>query len=501
MELTTRKFEISGAVQNYLVLHPHTAELLELKPNDLVLIEESSQGFQILTANRIEQDCAGMSLAMMNSINAKPGTTIKFNQSGFEGVSRIVRKKMDKIDLTKAQIKLVMNAIDNGLMSNNLISAFGTAVAINGLSNSETSYIAEAILSHSKKLTHKKKRIVVDKHSIGGITGNRITPILVPIIAAAGLYIPKISTRAITSAAGTSDVLEVVCPVDLTLEEAREILEKTRGFMVNGYKMGLGQTADKFLNVVKEIKIDPPEMMIASILAKKKAVGSRHVLIDLPTGKNAKLADKNEARKLYYQFSVIGEKLGLNIESVISPGDQPIGTMIGPTLEMKEVLQILQQKGGSHSLRRKALTMAGIIFEMAGKVEKDKGYDLAKQILVSEKALHKFWEIAIAQGAPERVKYTDIPTASYTHTIHSVGGDKVFSASSFNIGLMARTAGAPKEKTAGIILHVDRGSIVNEGDPLLSIYSASESKIDETLELIQTAPPFTMEHSILEHIK
>ena len=282
MELIARKFEIAGAVQNYLVIHPLTAELLELRPNDLVLMDEGAQGFQILTANSIVQDCAGMSLAMMSAIKIKSGTKIKFTQSGSEGVSKIVRKKIQNVELTKVQMKLIMNAIDNGLMSNSLISAFGTSIAINGLSNSETSYVAEAILDHSRKLHHSKKRIVVDKHSIGGITGNRITPIIVPIISASGLYIPKISTRAITSPAGTSDVLETVCPVDLTLEEAREVLEKTGGFMVNGFKMGLGQTADKFLNVIREIKIDPQEMMIASILAKKKAAGSHHVLLDLP---------------------------------------------------------------------------------------------------------------------------------------------------------------------------------------------------------------------------
>ena len=499
MKLTVKPYAMSGSVNNYMVIHPSTATKMDLDPGSLIQIEKEHQGFQIITSNFIEQDLGGISPDIMDQLNIQAGSQIEFKPTGVEGVTRIIRKKMKKENLEKEEIRIFMESIEHGLLTDGHIGAFGTAVEINGMSSDETTYVAEAILEFSKKLQHEKGP-VVDKHSIGGIAGNRITPLMIPIIAAAGLVIPKVSTRAITSPAGTADALEVVMPVELTLGEAQEAIAKTGACMVDGLRIGLGSTADKFLRVVKQIKIDPPEMMIASILSKKKAAGSQYVLIDLPTGPGSKLPTREDARKLAFRFATIGNKLGLKIESVISPGDQPIGTMIGPSLEITEALQILQQDGGAHSLRRKALSLAGLIFEMSGKTERGTGYDLAKSILNSGKAFEKFKDIASAQGATEEISWKNIPEANYKHTITSEGGDKVYAVNSFNIGLMARAAGAPGDQLAGVKLHVDRGTVVKEGDPLITIHANTENKIDEAIGIMRTARPLVMERAILEHI-
>jgi len=501
MKLTVKPYAMSGSVNNYMVIHPSTATQLDLDPGSLVQIEQKHQGFQIITSNFIEQDVAGISPEIIENLNLEVGANLHFKPTGVEGVTRIIRKKMKKNSLEKEEVRIFMEAIERGLLTDGHIGAFGTAVEINGMSSDETTYVAESILEFSKKLVHDSSTKVVDKHSIGGIAGNRITPLMIPIIAAANLTIPKVSTRAITSPAGTADALEVVMPVELTLSEAQEVIAKTGACMVDGLRIGLGSTADKFLRVVKQIKIDPQEMMIASILAKKKAAGSQHVLIDLPTGPGSKLPTREDARKLAFRFASIGNKLGLKIESVISPGDQPIGTMIGPSLEITEALQILQQDGGAHSLRRKALSLSGLILEMAGKTERGNGYDLAKSILNSGKSYEKFKEIAVAQGSTmDNISWKEVPEASYTHTIKSEGGDKVYAVNSFNIGLMARAAGAPSDHLAGVVLHVDRGAVVEEGDPLITIHASSENKIDQAIGIMRTAQPLVMERAILEHI-
>ncbi len=500
MKFEIQLMDITGGSPNYLITNPITLDEIEMNEGTLVKLKSKNQGFRLMSSSSIPKGKAVISPTIANDLGIKEGDTVEVEEIGLEHFSKIVRKKMAKKALEPYEIKEFMAAIDYGYVADPHIATFGTAVEINGMSIEETTTVAEAILEHSNKLKLKREPIV-DKHSIGGIAGNRITPIMVPIIAAAGLTIPKVSTRAITSPAGTSDALETIMRVELTLEEVTEVIEKTNGCMVDGMKIGLGDVADKFLRVVKQVKIDPREMMIASILSKKKAAGSQYVLIDLPTGKGSKLPNREDARKLAYQFASIGNNLDLQIEAVISPGDTPIGTMIGPSLEMKEAMMILEGKNGALNLRRKALSLAGIIFEMVNRAEPGTGMDMASEILDSGKALKKFREIVEAQGGDPEVSSDSIPNSDYSYTVFSESDDKIYALDSFNIGLIARAAGAPKDKYAGVVIHKSRGEIVHKGEPILTIHAHSESKITDALNMLHTSPPFTMEKMVLEHLK
>jgi AMP phosphorylase len=500
LQLIIKNYEMNVFFTNYVVIHPSTALHLDLSPGTLIKLVEKDHGFQIITSTYIDQDCAGISNSLLDQLELNIGEKVTFQPIGIEGVSRIIKKKMYNQSLSREDISVFMSALSKNLLTDGHIGAFGTALEINGMNMDEVSFVAEAILENSKKLTHKTSP-VVDKHSIGGIAGNRITPIMVPIIAAAGLTIPKISTRAITSPSGTIDALDVVMPVELTIDEVNDTVRRTMACMVDGLKIGLGDVADKFLKVVKQVKIDPREMMIASILAKKKAAGSQYVLIDLPTGPGSKLPTRVDARKLAYDFSNVGNKMEIKVESVVSPGDKPIGKKIGPVLEITEVLQILKQTGGAYDLRRKALSLSGLIFENMGKAARGQGYELAKEYLKSGKAYQKFCDISVAQGGPESFDLNDLPKAPYAYTIKSEGSDKVYGIDSLNIGIMAQIAGAPNDRVAGVELHIDRGDIISIGDPLITIYANSESKIDEAIAVMHTASPFSMEKSVLEYIK
>ena len=314
------------------------------------------------------------------------------------------------------------------------------------------------------------------------------------------MKIPKVSTRAITSPAGTVDALEVVTNPNLDFDEAVEIVNKTNGCMVNGATVGLGDTADKFLSSVKQIKVDPREMMIASILAKKKAAGADFVIIDLPTGKGSKLESRDDARRLAYDFSAIGNKIDLKVECIISPGDKPIGTMIGPSLEMTEVLNTLEGNAADLLLKRKALSIAGLILENKGFADRGQGERIAEDILDSGKAYSKFKEIVEAQGGDSIISSKTIPKAPYNYAITADRDDIVYSLDSYNIGMMARAAGAPNDKMAGIVLHVDRGDAIKKGDKILEIHSHSEGKIDEAIAMMKTEAPIILEKSVLEHI-
>ncbi len=489
-----------GGSPNYLITNPNTLKKLEVEEGTLLKMVGKNQGFRLMSSSSVVEGFAQISPTIAEELGIANGQTIELEEMGLETYTKIVRKKMANKPLSDKEIKSFMAAIDYGYVADPHIATFGTAVEINGMSTEETTSVAEAILQYSNKLKLKKEPIV-DKHSIGGIAGNRITPIMVPIIAAAGLTIPKVSTRAITSPAGTSDALETVMPVELTLPEVTEVIETTNACMVDGLKIGLGDVADKFLRVVKQVKIDPKEMMIASILSKKKAAGSQYVLIDLPTGKGSKLPTRADARKLAYQFASLGNNLGLQIESVISPGDTPIGTMIGPALEMTEALMILEGKNGALNLRRKALSLAGLVFEMVNRAQPGTGIELASNILSSGKALEKFKQIVEAQGGDPSITSSDIPVADYQYTLKSESNDKIYSLDSFNIGLIARAAGAPNDKLAGVIIHKVRGETVHKGEPIITIHASSESKLTEAINMLHTSPPFTMEKMVLEHIK
>ncbi len=493
------KHEIQGVPSNYIILHPTTAESMELSPGTLIRSTDGNMGFRLLTSSSVEQGIGGLSAEKMKENKLTDGQEIDVIPAGVEGVTRIIRRKIRKRTLTDQEIDTFMNALHTGLLTNSHVAAFGTAVEINGMQEKEIVCAAEAILRYSDKWEFRGRK-VVDKHSIGGIAGNRITPIIVPILAAMDLVIPKVSTRAITSPAGTVDALEVVTNPNLTGEEAIEVVESTNGCMVNGETVKLGDVADKFLSSVKQVKVDPREMMIASILAKKKAAGAEFVVIDLPTGKGSKLPSREDARRLAYDFSGVGNKIGLKVECIVSPGDKPIGNMIGPSLEMVEVLNVLEGNRGHLSLERKALSMAGLILEGMGYADRGMGHDVAEQVLDSGKAHKKFIEIIEAQGGDPKVTSDSIPRAPYSHTITAERGDIVYSIDSYNVGMMARAAGAPSDKMAGVVLHVDRGDELKKGDPILEIHSHSEGKLDEAIALMQTAAPIILEKSVLEHI-
>ncbi|MCG3219163.1 MAG: thymidine phosphorylase, partial [Candidatus Heimdallarchaeota archaeon] len=455
----------------------------------------------VVTSDVMEPETVGISSKMMGRAGLSHNAIVEIVETSGNRLVPIIHKKMDNEILSKSEIREIITAVDQGLISEIQIAALATSIEIRGLTLKETVDFASMVAENSQRLELSGKT-VVDKHSIGGIAGNRITPIMIPIIAAAGLTIPKVSTRAITSPAGTIDVLETVMPVDLTIEEATSVVDTTGGCIINGEAVGLGRTMDKIIQVLKPLKIDPQALMVASILAKKKAAGSQYVMIDLPTGKGAKLPRSTDARELAHNFSTVGHQLGLKVESVISPGDKPIGSYIGPTLEMYDAMLILEQEGGSPDLRRKSLALAGIIFEMANRCERGTGYALAEQILEEGKALAKFREIVEAQGGDPAITATDLPVANYSEVVSFQGDeDVVYNVSSSAIGSIARTAGAPMDKTAGIIIHASRGSYIHRGDPLFEIRASSSSKLAEALHLSEMLHPITLEKMILEHIK
>jgi thymidine phosphorylase len=317
--------------------------------------------------------------------------------------------------------------------------------------------------------------IVVDKHCIGGIPGNRTSMVVVPIVAAHGLTIPKTSSRAITSPAGTADTMEVLARVDVSVDEMKEVVAACRGCLVWGGHVNLSPADDILISVERPLCLDTREQMVASIISKKLAAGSTHLLIDLPVGPTAKLANASEAMRLRKLFEFVGDQFGIAVEVITTDGRQPIGNGIGPVLEASDVMAVLTNGPDAPAdLREKSLRLAAHLLEYDPQLRGGAGYARARELLDSGAALKKMQEIIDAQG-PSKCR-NDI--GKLTFDVRAADDGAISEIDCLQLNRLARTAGAPIDKGAGIKLFCKIGDRVEKGQPLYRIHAYDQSELD-----------------------
>jgi len=265
-----------------------------------------------------------------------------------------------------------------------------------------------------------------------------------------------------------------------------------------GGAVNLAAADDKLIKIRHPLNLDPRGVLLASILAKKKAVGATHVLIDIPMGKGSKVQTKMDADSLAADFMDLGSRLGMEIECIITPGYDPVGCAIGPALEAREVMKILQGEKVSSELREKSLVMAGIMLEMVGKAARGNGRTMASRLLGSGDALKKMREIIGEQGGDPKIRANDIAIGSKTLDFDAKDNGRIHFINNKSISAIARAAGAPADKGAGIYLHVDKGDKIKHGQKLFTIYAESERKLTLAHEMAENMYPFEMDKIILE---
>ncbi|MDD4983999.1 MAG: AMP phosphorylase [Candidatus ainarchaeum sp.] len=428
---------------------------------------------------------------------------IKPSKELYVGISKhldsvtYIKKKLQNQKLTYDEIKCIVDDINNNYLSQIEMASFMTAVYINGFDLDESYSMADSILKSGNIIDFNKPNIV-DKHCIGGING-RATMLVVPIIAAAGLTMPKTSSRAITSAAGTADSMEVLANVNLSFEDMKRILDKTNGFIAWGGALDIAPVDDKIIKIEYPLSLDPHGQVIASVLAKKASVGAKKVIIDLPVGPELKVKTIDEARKLAEGFVIVGRKLGMEVKSLITNGSVPSGPAFGCALEAKQVLEILEGKVHDN-LAEKACELAGILLEMGGKAKEGEGLKKAKQILNSGQALKKMKEIIAAQGeicsSSEKVPISDKFIDVYAETSGYVSDMSIK-----GLNQIARFAGAPSDKLAGVLLHVRPHSDINRGDKLYTIYGTNLDKLQFAYAYAKKIKPIHFENIILSRVE
>jgi thymidine phosphorylase len=394
---------------------------------------------------------------------------------------RHVRSKIYGKKLNQRAFNEIIHDIVDEKYSNVFLSSFVTACSGNNMSIDETCFLTRAMIDAGNKLDWGMD-IVADKHCVGGLPGNRTTMIVVPIIAALGIPIPKTSSRAITSPAGTADAMEVLTNVTLSLDEMRKIVHKENGCIAWGGSMKLSPADDIIIRVEKALDIDSEAQMIASILSKKAAAGSTHCVIDIPVGPTAKVRDMEAAISLSSRLKEVAAFIGLNIESIFSNGLQPVGFGIGPALEARDVLAVLQNHTNApDDLKKQAIKVATKIIQMVMKTNEAEAERLATYKIESGKAFDKLIAICEAQGRfkePQLAKYGKTIEAEFTGVVSEIDNRR--------IARVAKLAGAPDSKEAGIDLFIHLQQEVQKGQPLFTIYANSKGELEYAYEYYQS---------------
>lgn len=459
----------------------------------------SAAAFVDTTTSLIPQGVIGIYRICNDRICVMDGSDVEVREAGRPLSLDYISKKMNGERLSKEETLAIIKDVVNDDLSPGELTAYITASYINSLDMDEVEHLTRAMVETGERLTFHSHPIV-DKHSIGGVPGNKITFLVVPIIAAAGLKIPKTSSRAITGAGGTADLMEVLAPVEFSAEEVEQMTLKTGACIVWGGATNIAPADDRIIIQEYPFKIDARGQMLASIMAKKFAVGADLAVIDIPVGANAKVTDIHEGRKLAREFIEIGERLDIRVECAITYGGSPVGYAIGPNLEVAEALRVLEGSEGPHSLIQKSIAIAGIALEMSGKAAVGQGAELATQLLRSGKALEKFRQIIDVQGGDANVKSDDITPGKFEFVVKSPAHGYVIDFNNRSLISLARAAGAPHDRGAGVLLHSKKGDQVKRGEPLFTIYAERNWRLQKAIEEGRRLFPVVVEGMLLDRV-
>lgn len=496
---TVKRFDIDlGKYQ--VVLHDKDAEELGVHSQDRVKVGKNGDMVTAIvdtTDTAVEPGTAGVFVELQTRLDLQDGDQLKVLPADKPASIHHIRKKMRGGELTTEEIDQLVHDIVDGDISDIELSAWVTALEIRDMHMREVVDLTKSMVKYGETIDFEGQT-VFDKHSIGGVPGNKITLLVVPIVAAAGLLIPKTSSRAVTGAAGTSDIMEAFCPVTLTGEEIKRITLETGGVMAWGGGVNLAPADDIIIRVEHPLGLDPHAQLLASVMAKKKAVSAQHCVIDLPTGEGTKLPNPDAARKLARDFIELGDALGMRVECALTYGGQPVGKTVGPCLEGNEALLALRGDPlAPGSLIEKSTVIAGMLLEMGGAASRGRGKRRAEEILASGEAHEKFWQIVKAQGGKE-VKQLEV--GKHSASVFALESGYVTGIGNKTLVNLARLAGAPKDHGAGVVVHKKSGDKVEAEEPLVTLHAESEFKLKTALLHAKKFPPVRISGMLLQRI-
>ncbi len=422
----------------------------------------------------------GLSDMAWESLGVMEGAAITVAHAPPIGSLPDLRRRIYGHRLDASAFRGIINDIVSRRYTDVHLSAFVTACSTLPLDKQEMVYLTQAMIGAGDQLDWPSK-IVVDKHSVGGLPGNRTTPIVVAIMASEGLVMPKTSSRAITSPAGTADTMEVLTPVDLDLPKIRSVVQQENGCFVWGGSVRLSPADDIIIGVERVLDVDAVGQLVASVLSKKLAAGSTHLVIDMPVGATAKVRTTEAAQELAAALVGVAAQFDLKVRVVTGSGDQPIGRGIGPALEARDILAVLQNQNGPDDLLNRSCELAGALLELAGRCAEGEGIRVAREAVESGRAWQKFRAICEAQGG-----LRNVPVAPQRHDIVATACGSLGAIDNRKLATLAKLAGAPLAKSAGLDLHVRLGDVIEAGMPLCTVHAESLGELDYALAFAAT---------------
>ncbi len=407
-----------------------------------------------------------------------------------------IKKKLVGKQLSYNEIFAIMDEIANQRLGPVLTTYFAAAGFKEGFNDEELYHLTRAMVDTGPKL--HLAGIVADKHSTGGVAGTRTTMILVPIIAAAGFQIPKTSSRAITSPSGTADTMEVVAPVTFTPRRIEQLVKKAGGCIVWGGHLGLAPADDMLIQVEQPLAFESFDKIIVSIMAKKVASGATHLVLDIPVGPTMKIQHFKDAEVITKKFSLLAKKFNIKLVFDVNEQRQSAGRGVGPVLEARDVFQVLEQVPERPlALENKALRLASkllsICFADTPAKKKLDAEEVARDMLVSGKALAKMREIIKVQGGDAEVVSAKLLPGSNKHEHKAARKGRVVAIHNRQITVICRILGCPTDKRAGMYLNRKLEEAVDKGDILTTLYSSDKWRLKEAAETLKNVPVYTVE--------
>jgi len=436
-----------------------------------------------VASDLLETDEAGLSEIAWERLAVKEGDLLDASHPQLVESLRSMRSRIYGHRLDQQALLQIVGDIVEGQYSDVELSAFITACAALPFDDQETVALTKAMVDVGERLSWAGAPIL-DKHSVGGLPGNRTTPIVVSIVAVHELTMPKTSSRAITSPAGTADTMETLAPVDLDLPSIRRVVEQEYGCIVWGGSVRLSPADDILIRIERALDVDSEGQLVASVLSKKIAAGSSHLVLDMPVGPTAKVRSAESAQVLSQRLIDIANLFGLKARVILSDGLQPVGRGIGPALEARDVLAVLQNtSSASAMLRDRACALAGALLELGGAAREGEGTSIALETVTNGRAWAKFQRICEAQGGMR------VPTiAKHQHPLLAAAPGRIKSIDNRKIARLAKLAGAPEAKAAGLELYIQLDQRVSAGEPLCSVHAETPGELRYALDFACANP-------------
>ncbi len=429
--------------------------------------------------------------------------SLNFDMEEHDKALKAIQKKLVGKELNYKEIYSIMDQIAKDKLGDVLTTYFVASGYSEGFTREELYFLTKAMIETGEKLEFKG--VIADKHSIGGLPGSRSTMVVVPIVAAAGFTIPKSSSRAITTPAGTADCMEVIARVEFDKKGIYKIVEKTGGCIVWGGSFKIAPADDEIIQIEKPLAFESYDKILVSVMAKKIAFGSTHVVIDIPWGKTMKVHTKDDAEFLAKKFEYIAGKFDIKLKTFVNRSFQPSGNGIGPLLEARDALRVLEQSEDRPiELEQRSVDIAGRLLELCltdssksmqeeFKNKYETGGQWAKDILVTKKAHKKMQEIIDAQKGNPEIESNDLKPGKYSMCLKAGFDTKIKSINNKNITSIARILGAPLDKKAGIYLLKRRGDEIKKGEDVVEFYSQNEVLVQEAAESLKLFPIYSFE--------